>query len=423
MTPYLTILMLRNFATETWRFRSGERVSMPGCIIASPSRPDDPFTDQDYLHCWVRDAALCVVEAARAPLPGPPDLDRLPCVDLFDQYVRFAAATQRSAREAGLLGHACFRVDGTVRPWSVQADGPALRVMAVLDLFSRLSPSGQALARQVVAEDAGYLLGAYRQPTTDLWEENHGFHFFTRAVQQRCFKRLLFEGGAIGVEVDAPALAAAIADLERQLAEHWDGDHYRAAAGCLGRDVDISTIMGAVYGRRPAADPRLLSTAAVVWDSFRHLYPINEADAARGLGPSLGRYPEDVYDGNGGQRPTGGHPWPLCTAVFAEYYYRVARQLDRDGILVVNALTERFFEQIGCTPGRGRYVAGTPEFAEALGRLVDAGDRMLDAVLFHSDHLEMSEQHHRDCGYQMSVRNLTWSYAAFLRAVRARSSL
>ena len=43
---------------------------------------------------------------------------------------------------------------------------------------------------------------------------------------------------------------------------------------------------------------------------------------------------------------------------------------------------------------------------------------MLAAVLYHSDHLELSEQFDRDSGYEKSVRNLTWSYAAFLSAVR-----
>ena len=47
---------------------------------------------------------------------------------------------------------------------------------------------------------------------------------------------------------------------------------------------------------------------------------------------------------------------------------------------------------------------------------------MLDAVLFHSDHLELSEQFDKDTGYEKSVRDLTWSYAAFLSAVRARNA-
>jgi glucoamylase len=44
---------------------------------------------------------------------------------------------------------------------------------------------------------------------------------------------------------------------------------------------------------------------------------------------------------------------------------------------------------------------------------------MLHAVLFHSDYYELSEQFDARTGYEKSVRNLTWSYAAFLSALRA----
>ena len=46
---------------------------------------------------------------------------------------------------------------------------------------------------------------------------------------------------------------------------------------------------------------------------------------------------------------------------------------------------------------------------------------MLPALIFHSDHLELSEQFDRTTGFEKSVANLTWSYAAFLSAIRART--
>ena len=39
------------------------------------------------------------------------------------------------------------------------------------------------------------------------------------------------------------------------------------------------------------------------------------------------------------------------------------------------------------------------------------------ALIFHSDRLELSEQFDRTTGFEKSVANLTWSYAAFLSAV------
>lgn len=46
---------------------------------------------------------------------------------------------------------------------------------------------------------------------------------------------------------------------------------------------------------------------------------------------------------------------------------------------------------------------------------------MLRAIVYHSDHYELSEQFDGTFGYEKSVRNLTWSYASFLSAVRARA--
>jgi len=72
-----------------------------------------------------------------------------------------------------------------------------------------------------------------------------------------------------------------------------------------------------------------------------------------------------------------------------------------------------FFSQIGVTAATA--------VADVITKLQDAGDAMLAAVIYHSDHLELSEQFDAVTGYEKSIRNLTWSYAAFLSAVRART--
>jgi glucoamylase len=59
--------------------------------------------------------------------------------------------------------------------------------------------------------------------------------------------------------------------------------------------------------------------------------------------------------------------------------------------------------------------------ADVITKLQDAGNAMLAALIYDSDHLELSEQIDGLTGYEKSVRNLTWSYAAFLSAVRART--
>jgi glucoamylase len=78
-------------------------------------------------------------------------------------------------------------------------------------------------------------------------------------------------------------------------------------------------------------------------------------------------------------------------------------------------LSATFFSQIGAS------ATTTP--AAATTALEGAGDQMLQALVFHSDHLELSEQFDATSGYEKSVSDLSWSYASFLSAVRAKNAI
>ena len=88
--------------------------------------------------------------------------------------------------------------------------------------------------------------------------------------------------------------------------------------------------MAAIYGAVAVTDTKMLATAALLrsqWEdpSSQYHYPINAADQTRGIGPLLGRYPGDKYDGNNDQ-PVDDHPWAISTCNFAELYYRLANE-------------------------------------------------------------------------------------------------
>jgi glucoamylase len=169
----------------------------------------------------------------------------------------------------------------------------------------------------------------------------------------------------------------------------------------------------------PCTDTKLLATAAQLrsqWEdpnSPDH-YPINVTDKNnQGIGPLLGRYPGDVYDGDVADPSAGDHPWALCTCNLAELYYTLANQIQKTQAVPLDQFSTTFFSQIGVTP--------PSPVPDVVSKLQDAGDAMLAAVIYHSDHLELSEQFDGVTGYEKSVKNLTWSYAAFLSAVRART--
>lgn len=426
LAPYMLLLLLRNVTSDGFVISdpvNPDQFSLPGCVIAAPSFPaNTPGVDQDYVFNWVRDAAIAAIELAEGNLPSNPDGTVQALVD----YATFANVCQNNAQPT--KGHACFTISGNSRSWTEQSDGPALQTIALLRAYPLLDLATQALANQVIAVNLGYLLSAYQNPTTNLWEEHQAMSFFARSVQLRCFQATA--ANQLGIPVPQQ-IAAAITWLQAALAGHWNGSHYvsmlqpggapgqSALQDNDGYDVNIDIVCSSVYGAVPCTDTKLLASAAQLRSCWAdpnspNVYPINLADTARGVGPMFGRYPGDTYDGDVGQPVRGGHPWALCTANVAELYYNLANEIDSTASVPFDALSAPFFAQIGITP------ANKP--ADASAALRAGGDAMLRAILYHSDHYELSEQFDATSGYEKSVHNLTWSYAAFLSALRARGA-
>ena len=424
LSSYMLLLMLRNIASDGFVFgdpAAPGSYSAPGCVIAAPSYPaNTPGVDQDYVFNWVRDAAITMIEVAEAGLP--PINGR---VEALGNFVAFATTCYNNAQPT--KGHASFTIAGQPRrDWSEQSDGPALQTLALLRAHGQLDGVGRTAAIDLVNKNVDYLLGTYQQPTTNLWEEHSGLSFFARAVQLKCFREIA--ANTIGVAVPA-ALPGAIAWLETALGEHWNGGYYVSlmvpggggAPQSVSPDYDanIDIVQASIYGSVPCDDTRMLATAGVLlrqWSDNASLfvYPINQADSVRGIGPVFGRYPGDVYDGDTANPVGGGHPWALCTANFAELLYTLATTIVADNKIPHDDLSGDFFGHFA--------IAAATRPADAATALRAAADAMLRAILFHSDGYELSEQFDARSGYEKSVRNLTWSYAAFLSALRARAA-
>lgn len=421
VAQHMYALMLRNVSSDGFPFTDSTRqlVSRPGCVIAAPSYPANaPGISQDYVFNWVRDAAITALEidAAFASQPGQP-------VEALNDYVTFADTCQRNA--VPTKGHACFTIEGQSRPWSEQNDGPAIQTVAILACWDKLDDPTRAVASDLVARNLAFLLGCYTEATTNLWEEHTGLSFFARSVQLRCFREV--RDNALGIPVP-DGLDAAISWLESALEVHWTGTYYATMIGGAtpgdpnqpavpaGYDPNIDIVQAAIYGAVSCTDPKVLATAALLRDHWADpespdWFPVNGADAALGYGPMFGRYPGDLY--SGGSDSLGDHPWALCTANFAQLYYDLATEIENAQSVPLDARSARFFAQVGVAADTG------PDAAAAALR--SSGDAMLTALVYHSDHLELSEQFDGESGYEKSVRDLTWSYAAFLSAVRARN--
>jgi len=412
LAPFLFWLMFRNVASDGLVFNDPVNagvVSLPGCVLASPSWENSATqVSQDYVYNWTRDAAIVAVELAAGPLPT-----NQPLID----YVQFAQTCQNSG---GDFDRASFLINGTPRSWTDQTDGPALQTLALLAMFSQLDTATQDTATALIAANLNFLQNAYQGQTYNLWEEEYGNSFFARAVQLECFQAIT--ANTVGIAVPS-WLSTAIGWLQTALAGHWNGQYYQSMLPAptdyrAPYDPNIDIVMAAIYGAIAVTDTQLLATAALLrsqWadQTSAYFYPINGADQARGIGPMLGRYPGDVYDGDTDDQ-VGDHPWAVSTACFAQLYYLLAAQVSMAGTVPLDSLSTTFFAQVG--------IGSSTTAASAATALQAAGDQMLEAIVFHSDHFELSEQFDATSGYEKSVANLSWSYASFLSAVRARNA-
>jgi glucoamylase len=416
VSRFMFWLLFRNVASDGMVYDDPVNagiVSAPGCVLASPSwENSETHLTQDYVYHWTRDAAIVALELAWAYANGTLP-DNQPLVD----YVLFSQTCQQSA---GDFDRASFYIDGTQRPWTDQTDGPALQTLALLAMYRQLDAATQAIAVTLIDSNLNFLEGAYQGETFNLWEEEYGYSFFARSAQLRCFQAIA--ANTIGVTVPT-WLSGALTWLISALDGHWNGEVYQSMLPVptdyrAPYDPNIDIVMSAIYGAESVTDPRLLATAAALraqWadPSSKYFYPINGSDASLGLGPLLGRYPGDVYDGDTDDL-VGDHPWALTTANFAELYYRLAVKITSSRTVPADSLSAQFLSQVGVT-------SSTDPLAAAAA-LRSAGDSMLQAIVYHSDHLELSEQFDAVTGFEKSVSNLSWSYAAFLSAVRARTA-
>jgi len=191
----------------------------------------------------------------------------------------------------------------------------------------------------------------------------------------------------------------------------------------------------------PHSDELLLSLVHML-DDQRYRFPINsepgwqdswyeDQNPLTGIG--IGRYPEDAYDGYG-TSPGGGNPWFLCTSSVAEVLYRTSSHIQQTSELTIterglpfwgallNSTVSDAMWNLDSTPGA--YHPGDEVFEKALEGLRARADEFLEVVKTHTDaEGSLSEQFDRVSGYERGATDLTWSYGAFLQAVRARDAV
>ena len=386
-----------------------------GSVLASPVIANwDP--EPDYFFHWLRDSAVVMRSVADLMQDAPSEMERRRWSDHFDDFVRFSLALtnldgaafvdQSSYRKAAdpdfrkflrdddeisalagdpLLGEPRFNPDGTidVLRWSrPQYDGPALRALACLHFLSVGGRPTDEIGR-LLNLDLGFTCRHAGQPCIGPWEEpaQNAHHYYVALVQLAALVHgRAWASGATQEWKNAENI------LHGELERHWSAQHQvymtmRPSPDGPADDLLDGAFLLAVWdadlpdGAHSVTDKRVRMTQTAIEEFFAREFPINRA---RQHAPALGRYRGDRY--------FGGGAWYPITLAAAGLNYRLARY-----------------------SGQDRAAA------------IERGDAFMTTVReLAPDDGALSEQVDRTTGRQTSARHLTWSYAAFIGAARAR---
>lgn len=455
----ITEHLLKNISSKDNVFHKrldGKKItSLPGAVIAAPASQSLNFT-QDYIFRWARDGAITMQTVFDLYQRAKSDTEKDRFRSYLIDYIHFVKVCNSNPPLNGIdiHGEPKFNIDGTLwtGPWGrPQNDGAALIVIVMIQILRAFQEENQDQSLidmlyhpskdSLIKSNLEYISQHLTEPSFSAWEEVRGSHFFRSCVQRRA----LYEGAELANEFgDSSAGRYYIEQakfLETYMMRHWieETGYYHEAiseSDARGSGLDITVIMGLVYGRMfktgdafSVLHTRSLSTAYFIRNCFENLYQINlKMKQTTGLGPLIGRYVDDVYDGD---QNLYGNPWFITTNGFAEFYYTVADALLRAGSLELSFMSIEFFKQI--LPDIVldehqilNYQRNRDLFDKIIAGLIQSADNMLEAAksfcATYADgtSLHMSEQIDRRSGQQKSLGDLTWSYASTISAVLAR---
>jgi glucoamylase len=416
-----------------------------GSVLASPTIASyDP--DPDYFFHWLRDSAIVIdavafliedgscgaeaVEAVKDFVRFSLALGDLDGRDLlrsgaapaardpaFEKYMRPASELKAAVGE-DLLGETRFNPDGTLdaTKWArPQHDGPALRALACLRLW-RLGvfddDATREAARRLIETDLAFTLRVWRRPSYDIWEEEIGHPYYTRLVQHAALAYSAQWFDERSEAQRAENYRAACREILGSLDDYWsaaDG-FYRSRIGVAGgsadKQLDISVILAVIHagrktGPHSALDPKAQATLSRLEALFTADYSINRS-LPPGRGAAMGRYRGDVY--------YSGGAYYFATLAAAEFLFRQAQ----------GSVSGGAGEPL---PSISLSGSKSPTLEKSLiaKALIRRGDAFLATVrAFTPVDGELSEQFDRQTGEQTSSKNLAWSHAALVMAVRAR---
>ena len=361
------------------------QIDHDGAVIAANDTDISQFARDTYSYMWPRDGALVSAALMRCGHASAPERFLQFCARVISPhgYVRHKYNPDGTLASSW---HGYVRDGEPVLP--IQEDETALVIWALwqfFELYQRIEETAP-FYRALVTRPADFMLSfvdphtGLPKPSHDLWEERWGVHAFTVAAVIAGLRAAGRVADAFGEAARAKRYqAGAERMLEGFLAVMWNPKEGRFArmatpdqkGYALDMTVDASLFGIVEFGMLQPDDPKVVSTVKQIEE---RLWVHTDVGG-------LARYENDYYHQieRNDTKKVPGNPWFICTLWLARYRLLLAKTHD--------------------------------ELASGRELLEWAAKRALPSGA-------MAEQLHPYTGEPLSVSPLTWSHAAYVRAVR-----
>lgn len=278
-----------------------------GMIIASPS------TEPNYKYHWIRDSALVM-----RPIIDMYNNTKEP---IYFQYIINYLENETKIQNLNTIsgiGEPKINIDCTPfngdwgRP---QNDGPALRgiiLFKLIDIFEyKYDTLINSLIKPIIYKDINYILKNFNKISFDLWEENIGWHFYTRMVQLKFIKDTI-KHHKFFPNIDINLLTNSYNTLLESIKDHFNGESIISSFNVNGEIIKYEDAANIMAFTHISYDEDILKEVPLEYINhtcdnliiaFRKKYKKDDINL-------IGRYIDDKY--------YNGHIWIICSLALAQ---------------------------------------------------------------------------------------------------------
>jgi glucoamylase len=354
-------------------------MSHVGIIIASPSE------DPPYKYHWVRDSALVMRTFI--------DMYSKTKDPLYFQYIINYLENENKIQDLDTitgLGEPKYNINCTPfngewgRP---QNDGPALRgimLFKIIELFQyKYDIIIQNMITPIIIKDLHYLIKNYKKVSFDLWEENKGWHFYTRMVQLKFFKDSIKYYKHLQDSIDLNDINDCFAQLSSDIQDHICDTHIISSFddnGTITKHHDAANILAFCHIDYDEDILKIVpleyvnETCDNLINSFRKKYNHDELNL-------IGRYADDKY--------YDGHVWVLCSLALGQIYIEMYK---RRNIVKYSSPMHR-------------------SKSNPNNNYIEISNGILERILTLDPNLILPEQFNPINSNYYSAKKLTWNYS------------